>query len=86
MALPVLWIKSCVEYDPNKYHKVLYIYASQSISMGERYIPTVTSHYLVVSRILTCGYMERAAMCHVVWLHVQHPCPTWSCRLMFVHT
>ena len=43
-----------------------------------QYSPTTTSHYHVLLRVSTRGYMERAAVPHTIWLHVPRPCSTLS--------
>ena len=42
------------------------------------YNQTTTSHYNALSHMPMLGYMERAVMCHVMWLHVSCLRPVWS--------
>ena len=36
------------------------------LSFKVQYSPTTTSHWHALSRVYTHGYMERAAVCHVM--------------------
>ena len=93
LQLIVIYIKQIYHYiqGTKEYCMLWYVVLSNHVKFtceflfftGSNMIPSSysTIYNFTLSHVSTRGYVERAAMCHVMWPCVLCPCPTWSAHV-----